>query len=96
MSSSSKTLLIFSDISENSRLTHDELDPILITLLLTLSPRTKPIASRIIDLPAPVSPVKTLKPLFKSRLRLSIKTKFLMVMFVIILIYYTLCDTMGH
>ena len=45
-------------------------------LFLVLFPKTKPIQSKIIDFPAPVSPVNTFKPLEKTMSAFSINNIF--------------------
>ena len=51
--------------------------PVRISDVSAREPSNKPRESSKIDFPAPVSPLKTIKPVVKSASRLSIKTTFL-------------------
>ena len=73
---SSRIEVIFSSQPAKTPSTIAFFAPTLIIEVEALSPNNNPIASMIIDLPAPVSPVKTVKPSEKSIIKLSIIAKF--------------------
>ena len=66
----------FLSIQENNAVTRASFAPVRISSREVLKPRTALIESKIIDLPAPVSPLSTLKPFENSISALSIIAMF--------------------